>query len=32
LETSTDMVVAPPSEPQRTGIDLPTAPVDGKGS
>jgi hypothetical protein len=30
LETSTDMVV--PAEPRPTGIDLPTAPVDGKGS
>jgi hypothetical protein len=32
LETSTDMVVPTKPEPQRTGVDLPTAPVDGKGS
>jgi hypothetical protein len=32
LETSTDMVVPPSTEPRRTGIDLPTASVDGKGS
>jgi len=32
LETSTDMVVPTPTEPRRTGGDLPTAPLDGKGS
>jgi hypothetical protein len=32
LETSTDMIVPPQAEPQPTGVDLPTAPVDGKGS
>jgi hypothetical protein len=30
LQTSTDMVVPTPAVPQRTGVDLPTAPVDGK--
>jgi hypothetical protein len=30
LQTSTDMLVPAPTEPRRTGVDLPTAPVDGK--
>lgn len=30
LQTSTDMVVPAPTEPRRNGVDLPTAPVDGK--
>jgi hypothetical protein len=29
LQTSTDMIVPAPAEPRRTGIALPTAPVDG---
>jgi hypothetical protein len=32
LQTSAGMVVPEPTEPQRTGVDLPTAPVDGKNS
>jgi hypothetical protein len=32
LETSTDMIVPSHSEPRRTGVDLPTALVDEKGS
>jgi hypothetical protein len=32
LQTSTDTVVPTPTEPQRSRVDLPTAPVDGKGS
>jgi hypothetical protein len=30
LQTSTDMVVPPQTDPRRNGVDLPTAPVDGK--
>jgi hypothetical protein len=30
LQTSTDMVVPAPAEPRRNGVDLPTAPLDGK--
>jgi hypothetical protein len=29
-QTSTDMMVPTPAEPRRTGVDLPTAPLDGK--
>ncbi len=28
-ETSTDMIVPAPTDPRRTGVDLPKAPVDG---
>jgi hypothetical protein len=29
LDTSTDMIVPGQTEPRRTGVDLPTAPLDG---
>lgn len=30
LRTSTDMIVPAPTEPRRTGVDLPAAPADSK--
>jgi hypothetical protein len=32
LETSTNLIVPTQAGPQRAGVDLPTAPIDGKGS